>query len=81
MIHRDDTIFAATRKKEERWLHKTAYFQSLSISLTPAVPVISAIITFLAHVASGSGLTAAQVTRQRIKSSGSRLTLARSAYV
>ncbi|XP_072749399.1 ATP-binding cassette sub-family C member 5-like isoform X2 [Anoplolepis gracilipes] len=51
----------AIRKKEERWLHKTAYFQSLSISLTPAVPVISAIITFLAQVASGSGLTAAQV--------------------
>ncbi|XP_070166360.1 ATP-binding cassette sub-family C member 5-like isoform X2 [Polyergus mexicanus] len=50
----------AIRKKEERWLHKTAYLQSLSISLTPAVPVISAIITFLAHVASGSGLTAAQ---------------------
>ncbi|XP_012526577.1 multidrug resistance-associated protein 5 isoform X4 [Monomorium pharaonis] len=50
----------ATRKKEERWLHKTAYFQSLSISLTPAIPVISAIITFLAHVASGSGLTVAQ---------------------
>lgn len=50
----------AIRKKEEHWLHKTAYFQSLSISLTPAIPVISAIITFLAHVASGSGLTAAQ---------------------
>ncbi|CAL1686668.1 unnamed protein product [Lasius platythorax] len=50
----------AIRKKEERWLHKTAYFQSLSISLTPAVPVISAIITFLAQVASGSGLTASQ---------------------
>ncbi|XP_032668813.1 sodium leak channel non-selective protein-like [Odontomachus brunneus] len=50
----------AIRKKEERWLHKTAYFQSLSISLTPAIPVISAIITFLTHVASGNGLTAAQ---------------------
>ncbi|EGI66812.1 Sodium leak channel non-selective protein [Acromyrmex echinatior] len=50
----------AIRKKEESWLHKTAYFQSLSISLTPAIPVISAIITFLAHIASGSGLTAAQ---------------------
>ncbi|KAG5348318.1 MRP5 protein, partial [Acromyrmex charruanus] len=51
----------AIRKKEESWLHKTAYFQSLSISLTPAIPVISAIITFLAHIASGSGLTAAQL--------------------
>ncbi|XP_025154543.1 multidrug resistance-associated protein 5 isoform X3 [Harpegnathos saltator] len=50
----------AIRKKEEHWLHKIAYFQSLSISLTPAIPVISAIITFLAYVASGNGLTAAQ---------------------
>ncbi|CAL7952042.1 unnamed protein product [Xylocopa violacea] len=49
------------RKKEERWLHKTVYFQSLAISLTPAVPMISAIITFLAHLSSGSNLTAAQV--------------------
>ncbi|XP_012144503.1 ATP-binding cassette sub-family C member 5 isoform X3 [Megachile rotundata] len=49
------------RKKEEYWLHKTVYFQSLAISLTPAVPVVSAIITFLAHLSSGSNLTAAQV--------------------
>ncbi|CAK9831718.1 ATP-binding cassette sub-family C member 5 [Anthophora retusa] len=49
-----------TRKKEEYWLHKTVYFQSLAISLTLAVPVISAIVTFLAHLSSGSSLTAAQ---------------------
>lgn len=49
-----------TRKKEEHWLHKTVYMQSLSISLTPAIPVISAIITFLAHLSSGSNLVAAQ---------------------
>ncbi|XP_076234372.1 ATP-binding cassette sub-family C member 5-like [Calliopsis andreniformis] len=49
-----------TRKAEEYWLHKTVYLQSLAISLTPAVPVISAIITFLAHLSSGSNLTAAQ---------------------
>lgn len=60
-VCKNNVFIAAIRKKEERWLHKTAYFQSLSISLTPAVPVISAIITFLAHIASGSGLTAAQV--------------------
>ncbi|XP_076753799.1 ATP-binding cassette sub-family C member 5-like isoform X2 [Xylocopa sonorina] len=48
------------RKKEERWLHKTVYFQSLAISLTPAVPMISAIITFLTHLSTGSNLTAAQ---------------------
>ncbi|XP_076687192.1 ATP-binding cassette sub-family C member 5-like isoform X2 [Andrena cerasifolii] len=48
------------RKKEEHWLHKTVYFQSLAISLMSAVPVISAIITFLAHLSSGSNLTTAQ---------------------
>ncbi|XP_076642872.1 ATP-binding cassette sub-family C member 5-like isoform X3 [Halictus rubicundus] len=49
------------RKKEKSWLHKTVYFQSLAISLTPAVPVITAITTLLAHLWSGSSLTAAQV--------------------
>nr|KAF7429749.1 hypothetical protein H0235_006147 [Vespula pensylvanica] len=49
------------RKTEKNWLHKIAYFQSLSVSLTPAVPIISAIITFLAHVSGGFNLTAAQV--------------------
>ncbi|XP_078051143.1 ATP-binding cassette sub-family C member 5-like isoform X2 [Augochlora pura] len=48
------------RKKEESWLHKTVYFQSLAISLTPAVPVISAIVTFLVHLSTGHNLTAAQ---------------------
>ncbi|XP_061939322.1 ATP-binding cassette sub-family C member 5 isoform X6 [Apis cerana] len=48
------------RKKEEYWLHKTVYFQSLAISLTPAIPAISAIVTFLAHLSSGSSLTASQ---------------------
>ncbi|XP_026672772.1 sodium leak channel non-selective protein [Ceratina calcarata] len=48
------------RSKEKSWLHKIVYFQSLAISLTPAVPMISAIITFLAHLSSGSTLTAAQ---------------------
>ncbi|XP_050485106.1 ATP-binding cassette sub-family C member 5-like isoform X2 [Bombus huntii] len=48
------------RKKEEYWLHKIVYFQSLAISLTPAIPVIAAIITFLAHLSTGSNLTAAQ---------------------
>ncbi|XP_046820513.1 ATP-binding cassette sub-family C member 5-like isoform X7 [Vespa crabro] len=48
------------RKTEKNWLHKIAYFQSLSVSLTPAVPIISAVITFLAHVSGGFNLTAAQ---------------------
>lgn len=49
------------RKKEHDYLQKTVYCQSLSISMAPTVPVISAIITFLAHVSAGNGLTAAQV--------------------
>jgi ATP-binding cassette subfamily C (CFTR/MRP) protein 5 len=49
------------RKKEHDYLQKTAYCQSLSISMAPTVPVISAIITFLAHVGAGNSLTAAQV--------------------
>ncbi|XP_023713114.1 multidrug resistance-associated protein 5 isoform X5 [Cryptotermes secundus] len=48
------------RKKEHDYLQKTAYCQSLSISMAPTVPVISAIITFLAHVGAGNSLTAAQ---------------------
>ncbi|XP_043490273.1 multidrug resistance-associated protein 5-like isoform X2 [Polistes fuscatus] len=48
------------RKAEKSWLHKIAYFQSLSVSLTPAVPIMSAILTFLAHVSGGYNLTAAQ---------------------
>lgn len=49
------------RKKEHDYLQKTAYCQSLSISMAPTVPVISAIITFLAHIGAGNSLTAAQV--------------------
>ncbi|XP_043249230.1 multidrug resistance-associated protein 5-like isoform X1 [Colletes gigas] len=48
------------RRKEEHWLHKIVYFQSFAISLTSAIPVISAIVTFLAHLSTGSSLTAAQ---------------------
>ncbi|XP_012276632.1 multidrug resistance-associated protein 5 isoform X2 [Orussus abietinus] len=49
------------RAKEQNRLMKTAYFQSIAVSLAPAAPVISAIITFLAHVSAGYDLTAAQV--------------------
>lgn len=54
-------IIVEVRKKEHDYLQKTAYCQSLSISMAPTVPVISAIITFLAHVGAGNSLTAAQV--------------------
>lgn len=49
------------RSKECNFLQKTAYCHSLSISMAPTVPVISAIITFLAHISAGNNLTAAQV--------------------
>jgi hypothetical protein len=49
------------RSKECNFLQKTAYFQSLSISLAPTIPVVSAIVTFLAHISAGNNLTAAQV--------------------
>ena len=42
-------------------LQKTAYCQSMSISMAPTIPVIAAIITFLAHITAGNNLTAAQV--------------------
>ncbi|XP_076163958.1 ATP-binding cassette sub-family C member 5-like isoform X3 [Ptiloglossa arizonensis] len=48
------------RKKEQNWLHKIVYFQSFTISLMPAVPIIAAIVTFLAHLSSGNNLIAAQ---------------------
>jgi hypothetical protein len=49
------------RKKEHDYLQKIAYCQSLSISVAPTIPVISAVIMFLAHVGAGNSLTAAQV--------------------
>ncbi|XP_046735959.1 ATP-binding cassette sub-family C member 5-like [Diprion similis] len=48
------------RKKEQTLLWKTACFQCLSICLAPTIPVISAIISFLAHIAAGNNITAAQ---------------------
>nr|CAD7428537.1 unnamed protein product [Timema monikensis] len=50
------------RNRERNLLQKTAYCQSLSISMAPTVPVISAIVTFLAHISAGNNLTAAQVS-------------------
>jgi hypothetical protein len=55
------TFFVEIRKKEHDRLQKIAYCQSLSVSMAPTVPVISAIVTFLAHVVAGNSLTAAQV--------------------
>ncbi|KAB7494177.1 Multidrug resistance-associated protein 5 [Armadillidium nasatum] len=48
------------RQQERKYLEKSAYVQCLSIAMTPVVPVIAAIITFLAHIGTGNNLTAAQ---------------------
>lgn len=55
-------LFSDIRKQERKYLEKSAYVQCLSIAMTPVVPVIAAIITFLAHIGTGNNLTAAQVS-------------------
>ncbi|KAK4289504.1 hypothetical protein Pmani_037528 [Petrolisthes manimaculis] len=56
--------FASTiseiRSRERHLLEKTAGIQSISFALAPTVPVISAIVTFLAHIGAGYNLTTAQ---------------------
>ncbi|RXG53671.1 hypothetical protein Avbf_05231 [Armadillidium vulgare] len=54
------------RKQERKYLEKSAYVQCLSIAMTPVVPVIAAIITFLAHIGTGNNLTAAQLIEKEI---------------
>ncbi|XP_015521892.2 ATP-binding cassette sub-family C member 5 isoform X1 [Neodiprion lecontei] len=49
------------RKKERHVLLKTSYCQSLSVSVAPTIPVISTVMTVLAHISTGSNLTASQV--------------------
>lgn len=55
-------FFPGTRKDEIREIRKTAYCQSLGIIMAPTVPVISGIVTFVAHILSGGTLTASQVS-------------------
>ncbi|XP_042240635.1 multidrug resistance-associated protein 5-like isoform X3 [Homarus americanus] len=56
--------FASTiseiRGRERRLLEKSAYVQSISLAMAPTVPIVAAIITFLAHIGAGYNLTAAQ---------------------
>ena len=49
------------RKRERFLLEMSAYVQSTSVALTPVVPIIAVIVTFLAHIASGHDLTPAEV--------------------
>lgn len=49
------------RAKEKHFLESTAYVQSASVALTPVVPVIAVIVTFLAHIGFGYDLTPVEV--------------------
>ncbi|XP_064100115.1 ATP-binding cassette sub-family C member 5-like isoform X4 [Macrobrachium nipponense] len=51
---------AEIRSRERSLLEKSAYVQSISLAMAPTVPVLAAIITFLAHIGAGYNLTAAQ---------------------
>ncbi len=41
----------------------TAYVQSISVALTPVVPVLSVIVTFLVHISLGYELSPAEVRK------------------
>lgn len=49
------------RAHELTYTKRISYLFSLGASFAPTVPIVSAIVTFVAHVASGNSLTAAQV--------------------
>ncbi|KAI9560845.1 ABC protein [Daphnia sinensis] len=48
------------REKEKSFLESTAYVQSASVALTPVVPIIAVIVTFLAHIGFGYDLSPAE---------------------
>nr|XP_045601897.1 ATP-binding cassette sub-family C member 5-like isoform X2 [Procambarus clarkii] len=54
------STIAEIRCRERRLLEKSAYVQSISLAMAPTVPIIAAIVTFLAHIGAGYNLTAAQ---------------------
>lgn len=54
-------ILVDIREKEKGFLEATAYVQSASVALTPVVPVIAVIVTFLAHIGFGYDLTPVEV--------------------
>lgn len=49
------------RRKERSLLELSTYVQSTSIALTPVVPVIAVMVTFLTHIAAGYDLHPADV--------------------
>uniref|UniRef100_A0A1B6CJL9 Uncharacterized protein n=1 Tax=Clastoptera arizonana TaxID=38151 RepID=A0A1B6CJL9_9HEMI len=48
------------RNKELKFIHRAMYCQSLTVSIASTVPIISAIVMFLSHLAGGYNLTASQ---------------------
>lgn len=48
------------RGKELTWLQRGMYCQSLTVSIASTVPIISAIVMFLSHIAMGNNITASQ---------------------
>ncbi|EFX63846.1 ABC protein, subfamily ABCC, partial [Daphnia pulex] len=48
------------REKKKKYLETTAYVQSASVALTPIVPIIAVIVTFLAHIGFGYDLSPAE---------------------
>ena len=53
------------RKRERSLLERTAYVQSTSVALTPVVPVVAVIVTFLVHIGLGYDLSPAEVRASR----------------
>ncbi|CAM1291421.1 ABCC5 (predicted) [Pycnogonum litorale] len=50
----------AARNREKIYLQQAQYIQSISLSLGPSVPIVAAVVTFLAHIALGGQLTPSQ---------------------
>lgn len=57
-----DSPLKAIRAKEKSYLSSTAYVQSASVAITPVVPIIAVIVTFLAHIGFGYDLSPAEVS-------------------
>ena len=51
------------REKERSVLEMAAYVQSINIALTPVIPTIAVIVTFLVHIGLGYDLSPAEVCR------------------
>ena len=49
------------REKERSVLEMAAYVQSINIALTPVIPTIAVIVTFLVHIGLGYELSPAEV--------------------